>query len=912
MKSRLRAKKPAVPRQLAASLGLLSIIGCLSDPVTGGQSLVCGGAPEAADAQCVERFGEGWRCLQSGCVLNESPRIQGFTIDGAGTPSSGPFFVTEPNTFTLNVVGQDSDGDEVTFSWVATESPAQDPSSADPFSGAELTRSSTTAETPLALGTYSYRVTPSDSRVNGASRTISVVVQSSDEVIFVSQLGEDTTGCGTIQLPCESLERALTENGSGMRVQLAAGPAPYDYCLGRQAPAMETSPGILNPIPLNIEGCFDPETWEPSPARRRECRIECAAVEVPSEPALDLFGLGHTLVGPTTLSNVTLALSVDELSDGVTAAATVVAGPADEQSSDGFDRIVLRDVDVIGPACGGACFSVALGASDADLDFRGVNVSADADGFDTVSSFLGMSIERSRGQIVGGLAGGAVPIPETAAERGELIESQRGVLTLNAPAIGLAFGLELTEFSGTVDGIIVSGGLGLTISGIQVNGGTPTISNSLVDVVGFGSRGIVGIDVYDCDVVDNGCSDTPVNSGLARVNAFNNSVFLGGASDFIASAPCVGLGLQLASQGVQHRIEGNRFVLSDEFTLAAGSVLDVGPADDRETTEATFSGNTLDLAGATNDLICILINSSEQLPVNAGLIGLRAEGSTHLRISDNTLTVGEQTTTTSTPQAADDLRSVGLSLANANDSATRFMRVERNSVQMGAGVVDSVAATSDVSRIDWVNNLLYGGDAPRATGFELTTGGLNVSTIATTSELPRLRHNTIVGGGFVGRTASTRGVSIQTPNDALKNNLTRVGTLVGNVVDAGRGLGRRFIFDNERVSPVVALAFDAQSAPMRNYGQFSGTPAQSQPVLPVVTFTDELFGRSTVRWRTLGASGETLVWQRNNSATLSLIRDDGVGVVPLRYASRRISSDTVAVVVAGLRDFVEVLQHHHA
>ncbi|MEL6546236.1 MAG: hypothetical protein AAFQ82_16530, partial [Myxococcota bacterium] len=54
----------------ALGMGPALGLGCVAEPATDGKPLLCGG-----DEVCEERFGDGWRCISGGCVLNEAPRI---------------------------------------------------------------------------------------------------------------------------------------------------------------------------------------------------------------------------------------------------------------------------------------------------------------------------------------------------------------------------------------------------------------------------------------------------------------------------------------------------------------------------------------------------------------------------------------------------------------------------------------------------------------------------------------------------------------------------------------------------------------------------------------------------------------------------------------------------------------------
>ncbi len=866
-------------------LSLLTLAGlcsCVADPLSNGQPLLC-----SEDTECEERFGEGWRCLSGGCVLNAPPQIDGFALADDESFEAGPFFVRQPMTVTVRVAGTDSDGDTVSFTWIEEEEsrPLPDRRPAQSFTGNSITIESTTPGQPLSLGSYRYRVVPNDDRVDGAARTVVVTIVAAGDVIFVSQLtGEDSDSCGTIERPCRSLGQALSRS-PGSTIQLAAAASPYFYCLGRDAPGT-----FAEPVPIAMEGCFDPLSWEPVSSRRRECEIQCEPDSITVDA--DEFGVGHVLVGPSRLYDVTLTLNPQTVLPAEIVAGTALLQPNVDVNVPEFDRIELTNVDVVAPGCGDSCVSVGVGAQDVEVAIDRVDVVADAREFSPVFSFIGISLERSRGTVVGGLLGATIPSAPDA--RKDLVARSRGRISLNAPASSDAVGVSAIDFSGTLRGLAVTGGIGLGISGFNLEGGSPVLEDNLVDVLGFSTRAVSGFTLHDCSA-DGGCAISGATPADRPLNAIvrNNTVYLAGASELETSSPCVGLGVQLDSRSANQVIESNTVVLGSEFTLGIGASIAL---DDQgsNTSFASVSSNHIAVRGANRDELCVLINGELGLPFNAGLLGVRVSGSTRARVDRNRIEIGHLSSSEDPYSVGPELISTGISVTSAQDS-TDPMRVTQNEVLVGQGPSQSFALSTDTSRIEIVNNLLYGGDTPRSGGLLILATDNDVDTNGQSSTpFPILRHNTIHGGGVLGRTASSRGLQLSLAPVSLElDKLRRIGTLTGNLIDGGWGQGRRHIVDNE-MNQGEPLLPGVTFAPSSDYGQLVGAASEERPVAA----TASLNGRGE-RWRVFTAAGEVLSLSEEESPSrLELVDEAPVRLDRPVYDVEEFDAGTGRVVAA--------------
>ena len=158
---------------------------------------------------------------------------------------------------------------------------------------------------------------------------------------------------------------------------------------------------------------------------------------------------------------------------------------------------------------GGDVWAEAVEGLNTLIDFRGVNVESEVRGFDPVLNVAAMTLDRSQGCLIGqdlSAQGQRTPedciraATETASADGERLPTtpDRGVISLNAPASGTAQGILATEFSGTIEGIAINGGLGTVITAISLAGGAQALRANLVDIVAYGSRAVQGIRVESC------------------------------------------------------------------------------------------------------------------------------------------------------------------------------------------------------------------------------------------------------------------------------------------------------------------------------------------------------------------------------------------------------------------------------
>lgn len=863
-------------------LGLLLLAGttaCVSEPSSNGEPLLCDD-----NRQCEERFGDGWRCLSGGCVLNEAPRIDGFALVDGASLSSGPFFVRQPMSVTLRVEGSDTDGDSVAFTWFQDEEgrPIPDRGPASNQTGDTITLESTTPGEPLSLGSYRYRVTPFDGRVEGAPQTVVVTVEAPGDVVYVSQLtGDDGETCGTIDRPCRTLEQALAVAPTAT-IQLAAAASPYRSCLGQ---------GATDTVPFDLEGCFDPQTWEPISSRRRECEIQCTPVLIPADDPV--FAVGHIWPGSTRARDVTFTLDPEGPIDDATIATTVLAEPAADLSVD----VEATNVDVIAPGCGDDCLSVGISARDVEVAFSGINVVADAREFSPVFSFIGVLVERSSGTIRGDLVDTAIPLD--ADEREALISNVRGRVSLNAPASADAVGVAANAFSGEIRGVAVTGGIGLGIAGFRIQGGTPLLEDNVVDILGFSTRAVSGFSLSDCPVGDEcAISDANDPEGWVKATLRNNAVYLAGASDIDLSSPCIGVGFEIDSRSARQTVESNHISIGSEFSLAVGGALVLAEQPASSGERATVRSNRIQVAGGNRDEFCVFFNAGLGLPFNAGLLGLQATGSTHAALTANHIALGSLTSTIDGYRAGENLTASGIFVGNAEDSAEP-LEVSRNEVLIGEGPSESYALTSDTSQVRIENNLLYGGDTPRSGGLLiLAQENDGSSRNVTETSLPLVRYNTIHGGGVLGRTASSRGLQLQiAPGQTPLNALTRIGTFAGNLIDAGQGLGRRHILDNA-INTAGPIFPNPTTTPPSDFGQLLDPPARAQPLAATVSYDT----RGEI-WRVVTAAGEVLSFQEKGTpARLQLVGDSPVPLQAPVYDIQELGGSSV-IYAAGTSGF---------
>ncbi|MEL6340477.1 MAG: hypothetical protein AAFP04_05420 [Myxococcota bacterium] len=905
---------------LGLLVGLVSTqSGCLSEPETQEQSLLC-----ESDEVCSERFGSEWRCVAGGCVINVAPSIVGFSLAPSAAPGAGPFFIVADGETRLFAEAQDSDGDSVALRWTPLEAPGDfDTDAVQEGSSIALPAVSDRS----GYGTYRYAVVANDGRVDGAAREVSVVLENPTAAIYVSQLGGFDDGCGSIQRPCRTLAsgfsaaQGLVTDGGPLRLRLAASPEPYCHNLGLEpggCAQTEESMPLTESIPIVIEGCFDPLTWNYEPSNRRDCRIDARPTE--SESGL---WLGHLLVGDWTLNDITLAIDAEfswpEVETGVAVELSRGAVSTETVQS-------LRDVDVLAPPCGDGCTSIGLSASEALIDFRGVNVESEVRGFDPVLNVAAITLDRSQGCLIGrdlGEQGQRAPedcvrsATETASAAGERLTTapDRGVIALNAPASGTAQGVVATDFFGTIEGVAVNGGLGTVITAVSLAGGVQALRGNLIDIVAFGSRAVQGVRVEQCISVCEPGDDNPECQEALRVacveeldgNVSNpqlvaerNTITLSGGSDFLSSAPCLGVGLQFVGRADTQQVVGNEIELGGQFTLASGMLIraETSPDEPESGNEMVVLDNRIAAIGANDDPLCVAFNDdAELLPFGSGVVGLGFGGTTRARIADNFIHVGEEVVT----DVLNDVTAFGMSLTGAILPESGNLLAERNEVRMGSGALRSIALTTDTSRIALTNNLLYGGDTPDTTGL-LVEADADAATLIE-SQFPVVLFNTVVGGGVLGSTSVSRSVGLE--SDRVVPPAT-VGTFVGNALDAGRALGRRFVIENQRFFDSETETFRANSIdigfsvsdPRPNLGQLSGgTESKSRPLTAFATYVGDF---DELQWQTITELGERLAIEPNDDG-LSFADEEVIGVNGNVSALRRLRTNEMAVAVAGAR-----------
>ncbi|MEO1170429.1 MAG: hypothetical protein AAFX94_00020 [Myxococcota bacterium] len=815
---------------------VLALTGCLSEPALDGQSLLC----SESDPNACSEFEGDWRCIEGGCVENEAPSILGFSATPDGEPILGiPISIGVGDTQTVYGFARDTDGDPVTLEWTQLEKPGSGVD--EPVTGSTVTINN------AEQGTYRYTVRPSDGRTEGLTATIDVIASAS-EITHVSLLGEDTVDCGAILDPCESIAHALSIAPTS-EIRLAAAAEPYRHCIGG-APTESTVRAE------RITGCFSAETWEALEGRPDLCRVECAPFVSIGVGETESAAIGHRVTGGTRLVGITTTLDMAnaEFAPDVSAVdfSSTVTALGDVEA-------ILLDSDVVGAACGLECLSVAFAAFGGRASLENVNITAASDGFETVLGFFGVLAEQSSLTLIGNTNPFGSPP-----------ERPRGEISLNAAATALAVGVRATESTLMLDGIAIRGGFGAVLSGIEAIGSNTTVEDSLVDILGFGTRDVRGVDARDCiipcgDGVTEDCDPEAScsASAVSTLTVTRAAILLAGTTT-AGLAPCVGLGVQMDSASRAFTVTDSVVRSGPEFTLAAGILYSSPEGSVPPTPDVmTVQGNQVEIDGATADDLCLFLNAQTQL-APGGFVGVRAERAKPGNIDGNAIRVGRIPSVPEDVLINSDLTGFGMILRGEQGGDDEVL-AQRNEIVVGTGVGLSSGVFLDASEIVLENNLIYGGDNAESIGVNILAEDSDVPSASTNSlPYPELRFNTVVGGGYAGRTPASRALRIRTSG---ATRLSDVGSFAGNLLDAGLGTGRRAIIENgDQVAEI-----NTNATPADNQGQLT---------LGASTGFREVFlaGGDSLIYRVVSETGEITSFAGDEEAArLEAVSNDPVG-----------------------------------
>ena len=766
---------------------------CAKPPTLAGASLLCD-----TDSNCPN----GLRCYKGLCLFNSPPVLQ---------PFAGILTLTANTPLPLVATATDAEGDAITYTWTEAEGPEL-VLDGGTLTGAILDR------TPHALGLYVFSVRADDtySLADPSRRSLAVearvLVQPAAAAIYVSDLGSDGARqsdgaeCGAFDHPCKSVTQGLTRmRASGAtEVLLAAttSATPYDDCV-----TLGAGESLL--------GCYTAEggAWTYSTDLRARCRVRCG------EPG------GHHLSGNAQASDVALVMA-----DSVrpTAPATRLASVWLEGGAPS-----VANVDVEAPACGRTCDSVGIASIASAATLVGVEVSGTVAGFEPVASFVGVY-----------LAGGS-PVIEGTATAGAV--TGRGGVTLNVPAGSASTGILAINAQARIDGMQVRGGLSLALVGIEARGGTLDATSNTVLLTGFGTRSLIGLRALVCST-SSGCDcaaaltdcavpgPSPATVLVPGVTATDNVVALSAGSNAGGLMPCVGVGVSVEGVGAGALLQRNDVDVGQGFTFAVAfaAAAPVNFAAPAGATPTQLLANTGRVAGAAVDSLCVTYNQRLGLALPSAAIGVSVVDDGGALVRDNTLALG-----------VDAGSSIGVWLSGG-DGYT----VERNEIVVGEALgpetaepafgiwaqsAASAALPSELARnrvallhgalhttaleldgdLHWhvVNNFLFGGFGAYGTGLGICFGG-SCAAGAANLAWPNVQHNTIVGGGAGGASQVSRAVAMRQLSGAAAS---PTGKFDNNLLDAGEGIGRRFIIDNSATLPASGTGNIAQ-----RYGPSSG------------------------------------------------------------------------------------------
>lgn len=712
-------------------------------------------APVSTGQVTVQMASEGTFGVQLSVTDGRVDVVRDLTVIVANEPPliELPGFIrAEPSSpLVLESNARDPDGHALQLTWEQTSGPPV------PLTG--VNEPSVRLTTPAA-GEISLRLTVDDG-YDPVYLDVLVAIDAASTTLFVSGASEATLDCGTRELPCATVTAALTLDPDAT-VLVAANEAPYSECLRATGAA-------------RIVGGFAPDTWRYDPDRlRARTVLECDV------------STGHGVGGTSTIRDLTLTVAAQTIEDGVI---TInLAGSS-----------AMRDVDVIGANCGPNCGAVgAWVRPEANARLEGVNVTLTARGFESVASFIGVFVENATLTYRGASA------PRT------FEDEARGVVLSNATVLGLAGGIQAERAELTVENVRVSIGLGETSEAIGADASTLEVSGSAVEVFALGGFVTFGIVSEPCR--------TERCEGVAEfgstMNLVDNRVRLVSPAGDSGPVPCLGVGIGAIDGVGEQRFEGNRVELVSGFAQSAGVLLADSP-NGASDSSGVIDDNIIFVDGGRFDSACSVITGLP-LVLPLGTLGLGA-AAVSVRAHNNQIAVGGHDVFAYGAQfldieAADvegnqievgvdtgfPARAVSaLYVENTRDSAVKaFARRNRFVARAEPKVTRGIQTRGYVP---WIfdSNFVYGGDGAHSTGVQLNW---TPSVIA-----PVFVHNTIHGGGVLGTTRSSR--ALRSNRDEGREDFVTDETevrWVNNLLDGGRGSGRRYGIDN--AEPLAFLA----------------------------------------------------------------------------------------------------------
>ncbi len=819
---------------MSAPLALLCLIACHAAPSLDGAPLECQG-----DDDCTAH-GSPWRCYQGLCVRNGVPSVDPLPV----------IYASPQDVVAHTATGDDPEGDPLIFSWSALAGPAEKLAMSWPYVAARL------SFTAVDVGVYRFAVVANDSYSTSPEQIFTVVVSPVPGAVYVSTAGEDRPECAAAQVacctydePCASIAAAAAElPPSGGTVLLAAmsGPEPYRECLNLTGE-------------VTVLGCFDPETWEYDAAARPLCRLEC-----------DDAG-GHHLSGNAALVEIALAMSPSLWAAGSSCA------PGDPPRTtlwiaNGGPPLALQTVDIEAAARGAGCTAVGLATTSGTATLIDVHVRGASLGYDPVQNFAGMVL--------------ASPVTVSG-----------GSVVMSAPVIHNAIGV--LGMAATVQieaGFVVAGGTGRSLYGIVGLDSALAISAARVDLIGLGTRDLMGIAGLSCiDENPRGlctcaawlgaiCSTlAPPATPTFVVVASEVSVL--GASEELGLAPCSAIGVGADSSKTAITIDGTSIQVGRNITLAVGLLAAASAIDPLLT--HTLTDNAIAIGQARIDSLCAQLNTDLGFEdFTAGSVGTAVVNAAGALVARNTITVEASEWLTiglvleddDGVLAADNLVTVGAAEAGlwswntmgawlaGNRDLNNPSYFYRNQVrvadpplaggnQMGGAIIGAAALLEAIydpqqpryPSWELSNNFFFGGRV-------LYSSGLTALITFTSDPLwPAVRHNTIHAGGDAGYglvSVALRSVmyDYRREQDADCGGTCQdaTGVFANNLLDAGDANGIKRLLDNN-------WAFFAQGG--GNLAQLHTVSAGQQPwfVAPLPSLIEVNGISGTVQWHVLMA-----------------------------------------------------------
>ncbi len=576
-----------------------------------------------------------------------------------------------------------------------------------------------------------------------------LLVAAAVPVVYADPASTAGAGCGDVSAPCPSVTAAISSQPGTEHVVVLAARGGHDECLS----------SFGNIV---ITGGFEPETWRFAPDELgAESRILCNNAS------------GHTLSGTLAIRHLVLASTVtDHTGEALTVAAS---GSTD-----------LEDVRIEVPSCGPSCDAVGVSLVGGTLRLRDTQVVSATEGFASVRTVTGLAV-----------VGGDVEL------------GSGSQLVLSAPATQRAIGVRARDTVLVLDGAEVKGGIAPELVGLELLGGAATLQGATLDLVGVGATTLIGLRAQTCtDCVCGvaGCQEpdlTVTDSEIAITSQASDS----------GPLPCAGVGVAVIAAGGEQVLSGGAVTVARPFARAVGVAL-LG-------VDASLTGTQVTVDGGRESFQCLFSPAVVPLPQGIAVAGVLLSGGAP-EVRDTAVAVGGHdayaagiiaggvagaTVTGNEVVAAASAELPGLltigglfaSGASGLSPGAGTSELARNTFAGGPYTRVGAGLVIDGDGWEVANNFVYGGDGVHAIGLLL----------AHSQDSPEaaIVHNTFHGGGLLGATRTSRALV----SDA-KNKVTAWGTLGNNLFDAGMGLGRRYLVDNDIAPDVVLTGNLAQRA----------------------------------------------------------------------------------------------------